>query len=133
METPKLKLSFKQMLSRLKFGGGGNMSADFLWQLILGSAVIGVAIIMTFAYFTYDWAKTIDIAPAPAQKARDTLSLTELQGVIAEYKNKEAEYGQLLRTPPRAPSFRKGRVTMVTPSTVSSSTPTQSSTSTSPR
>ena len=133
METPKLQLAFKQILGRLKLGGGESMSADLLWQLILGSAVIGVAIIMTFAYFTYDWAMTVDIAPAPTQKVRDTLSLTELKGVIVEYKNKETEYEQLLRNPPRAPSFRKGHGIVATPSTVSSSTPAQTSASSSPR
>ena len=133
METPKLQLTFKQIVGRLKFGGGGNMSADLLWQLILSGGVIGVAIIMTFAYFTYDWAMSVDIAHAPSQKAHETLSVTELEGVIAEYKNKEVEYEQLLKTPPHAPSFRKGHGLVVTPSTVGSSTPAQTGTSSSLR
>ncbi len=132
METPKLQLSLKQILHRFKFGGG-NMSPDLLWQLILGSGVVGIAIIMTFAYLTYDWATTIDVAHAPAQKVRDTLSVTELEGVITEYKNKEADYERLLRTPPHAPSFRKGHAMTGAPSTMSSSTPAQASTSSSPR
>lgn len=125
METPTPQFSFKQILSRAKLGVGGTLSTDVLWQLILGGGAIGIAIIMTFAYFTYDWAMTIDISSLPTQKARDTLSVAELEGVIAEYKKNEAEYARLLRTPPHAPSFRKGHGVVVTPSLVSSSTPVQ--------
>ena len=125
METPKLQLTFKQILNRFKFSSDESISANLLGQLILGGGVIGIAMIMLFAYITYDWAMTVDLKTVPSQKARDTLSVAELKGVIAEYKNKEAEYEQLLRNPPRAPSFRKGHGIMLTPNAVSSSTPAQ--------
>ncbi len=133
METPKLQFSFKQILSRLKFDGGANMSADLLWQLVLGGSVIAIAIIISFAYVTYDWATSVDVASAPAQKTRDTLSVAEIKGVIAVYKDKEAESQRLLRNPPHAPGVRKGRGIDVTPSSIGSSTPAQGGASSSPR
>lgn len=133
MENPKPQFSFKQIISRLKFGGGVNMSADLLWQLNLGGAVVGIAIIMTFSYITYDWALTIDLSSAPAPKARETLSVAELEGVIAVYKNKEVETERLLKNPPHAPDFRKGHGIAASPSVVSTSTPVQGGASSSPR
>ncbi len=133
METPKLQLSFKKILNRLKFGSEGNISADVLWQLILGGGVIGIAIIMTFAYLTYDWAMTIDLKTVSPQKARDTLSIAELEGVVAVYKNKAAEYERTLRNPPHAPEYRKGHGITVPSSAVSADTFSQDMASSSAR
>ena len=133
METPKIQFSIDQIIKRFKFGGGAEMSANLLWQLILGGSVIGVAVIMTFAYVTYDWAMSVDVSSAPAQKTRDTLSVAEIKGVIAVYKNKEDESQRLLRNPPHAPDYHKGRGIVITSSPISSSTPVQGGASSSPR
>ena len=133
METPKIQFSFDQILKRFKFGGGTEVSADLLWQLVLGGGLIGIAVIMTFAYITYDWAMSVDVSSAPAQKTRDTLSVAEIEGVITVYKDKEAESQRLLRNPPHAPDFHKGHGIAVTPSTISSTTPVQGGATSSPR
>ncbi len=132
METPKLHRSFKEIVSRLKFGGGA-YSADLLWQLVLGGGVVGIAVIMIFAYITYGWATTIDLKTTTSPKAKDTLSVAELEGVIALYKNKEVEYERILRIPPHAPDYRKGHGITVPSSAVIGGTVSQDTASSSSR
>ena len=71
--------------------------------------MIGITIIMAFAYTTYNWAMSSDLSNKPTRAQHEVLSIAELEGVIAIYQNKEAESERLLKDPPQAPEYRNGR------------------------
>ena len=109
METSTPHFSFKQLLGRMHLGTGKSMTPDLLWQIILGGGLIGITVVMTFAYTTYNWAMNSDLSNKPTRAQREVLSIAELEGVIAVYQNKEAEFERLLKDPPQAPEYRKGK------------------------
>ena len=65
MEISTSHFSFKQLLDRMHLGGSKSMTPDLLWQIILGGGVIGITIIMAFAYTTYNWAMSSDLSNKP--------------------------------------------------------------------
>ncbi len=108
MEKPSINFSFKDLIARFRTGGEEGMGPDMLWRIVLGGTFIGICVIGVFAYLTYGWATSVEIPAKAPPKTRDTFSLTELEGVIAAYQNKEVLSKQLLQSPPVAPQYRKG-------------------------
>ena len=105
MEKFQHMLSMDALTTRFRalLGGGGGMGGpNFVWRIMLGSALLCAAIIGVFAWLTYQHAVEESALP-PTRVSRDPFSIEDLRELIALYEKKENDYSILIDSRPKAP------------------------------
>lgn len=95
----------RDFMENMKSGG---MNPNLAWRVIIASSLITLGVISAGAYFTLNWAQSVDEAAVSAQRNRDTLSSEDLRGVVEIYTAKEAAYKELHQSRPTAPNLKMG-------------------------
>jgi hypothetical protein len=85
------------------------MNAGTLWRVMIGSVFCAIIATCVFAYLTYTWAANTELPKTITKRDRNAFSLTDLKKVITLYQTKEERYNELLKTPPAAPPYAKGK------------------------
>lgn len=98
---PSLALLFR----RLKTGG---TSSNFLWRVMLGSALALAVAVGILAWFLYGKVTTEPGIPPSPKHNQVELSIDELRAVIGVYQKKEEEFRLLHSSPPSAPLLNQG-------------------------
>ena len=106
METQSINFSYKKLVSKLRFHGDIMGKTDFLWRTSLWLLLFALIVIGVTGYLTYEWAISADETHVPSKIERPTLSLTELESVIGLYQKKQINFTELLRNPPKPPSYK---------------------------
>lgn len=109
MEKKNINFSFKTFVTRFRRAHKENFDPNTLWRAVLWAGLIGVSVVAIFAYVTYDWALSIEAPSAVTRSSRDSLSLSELEEVIALYHQKEVNFAALQRIAPEAPEYRRSK------------------------
>jgi hypothetical protein len=109
MEKEPINFSYAKFVTKFRVGRKVTVTPDLLWRGSLWLLLLGVIAVLGFGYITYDWAISASESAQPTKVTRATLSLTELEGVISVYQKKQLTFNQLLRLPPKAPAYQKGK------------------------
>ena len=118
METQSINFSYKKLVSKFRFHGDITEKTDFMWRTSLWLLLFALIIIVATGYLTYEWAMNADETHVPSKIERPTLSLTELESVIGLYQKKQINFTELLRNPPKPPSYKSRGGVSVPVSTV---------------
>jgi hypothetical protein len=117
MEKKSINFSFNSLVTRFRRAHKENLDPNTLWRAVLWAGLIGISGVAIFAYVTYDWALSIEAPSAVTRSSRDSLSLSELEEVIALYHQKEVNFAALQRTAPEAPEYRRAKGVIATSTT----------------
>ena len=123
METQSINFSYKKLVSKFRFHGDIMGKTDFLWRMSLWLLLFALIVIGVTGYLTYEWAMSADETHVPSKIERPTLSLTEPESIIGLYQKKQINFTELLRNPPKPPSYQSRGGMSVPASTTSETLP----------
>ena len=94
---------------------------DLAWRVALVLFGIGMLLVATGGYLTYQWAATEAVVPPPSKGDRTQVSAKDIDELLALYEAKQAAFKELKSTVPPPPLVV--RVSKQALPTASSTTP----------
>jgi hypothetical protein len=102
------KFSFSEIKASLRSASLLTSNPDRVWRLVLAFALASFLAAVTFGWFVYDWANSIEELTLPPKVEKSIISIEQMENVIEKYEKKSENFEALKNTPPEAPILEAG-------------------------